>query len=73
MASPVESGDKPKLRLVLSELITTEPIIDKKASSRSQLAGNDEERDRMDPAANGDVVVYRLYRRRWLGLGEHTS
>lgn len=68
MASPVESGDNPKPRPALSELITTAPIIlHKKASSRSS------EKHGMDSAANGDVIVYKLYKRRWLGLGEHTS
>lgn len=74
MDSSLESGDTLKSRPGLSELIRTEPVIHKKASSRLQLTpDDDEEKNEMEVQHNGEAVAYRLYKRRWLGLGEHTS
>jgi hypothetical protein len=73
MAYVDPAEDNPKPRLALSKLITEPAItIHNKASSGSRL-GKEEKRDGMDPAENRDIVVYKLYKRRWLGLGEHTS
>jgi hypothetical protein len=54
----------------LSELIRTEPVIEKKADS-ILLPLSDDQRHAMSEQQRGSSPVYKLYRRRWLGLGEY--
>lgn len=65
-------GNAQKSKSAISDLISTEPIVQKKVGSRSALIPDDEEKeDAIVSGAGGEVMSYRLYRRRWLGLSEY--